>query len=54
MGMTKYYRIRCPICRHVFLKACYRESLKTASCPYCGYRINLERYPQSVLQIVER
>jgi len=51
--MGRYYQIKCPVCHHTFLKVTYREKLKTATCPYCGYRIDLEKYPQLVIRVFD-
>jgi len=51
--MPRYYLIKCPVCHHRFLRVSYRGELKTASCPYCGYRIDLEKYPQLVLKVFD-
>jgi len=51
--MPRYYQIKCPVCHHTFLKVTYREKLKTATCPYCGFRVNLEKYPQLVIRVFD-
>jgi len=51
--MARYYQLKCPVCKHVFLKVTYRERLKTATCPYCGYKIDLDKYPQVVLRVFD-
>jgi len=51
--MARYYQLKCPLCRKTFLKVCYREKLKAVSCPYCGCRIDLEKYPQVVLRVFD-
>jgi len=51
--VPRYYQIKCPVCRHVFLKACYREKLKSATCPYCGFKVDLEKNPQLVLRVFD-
>jgi len=39
------HKIKCPRCGKIFIKAEYRGYLKTATCPYCGYRIDLTKAP---------
>jgi len=39
------HRIKCPRCKNIFVKAEYRGYLKTCTCPYCGYKIDLVKNP---------
>jgi len=51
--MPRYYQIKCPVCHHTFLRAVYRDPPKTVTCPYCGYRIDLTKYPQLVIRVFD-
>jgi len=44
------HRIKCPRCRNVFVKAEYRGYLKSCTCPYCGYKIDLTKNPHLELE----
>jgi len=47
--MPFYMRIKCPRCRNKFTKVYYSNRPKKVTCPWCGYVIDLTKYPQLIL-----